>query len=93
MNATDNFEAHNSQLDLFTQGGLLADASFLWLLALGWLVPYKARLAGLVALLTGVAIFSFTNNILRPPIFWFAIALCLIPGDRASGARTARKWG
>jgi hypothetical protein len=90
-NGTLNFEAHNSPLDLFTQGGLLADASFFWLLALAWLVPYRSRLAGLVALISGVAIFGLTNNIVRPPVFWFTIALCLISDGRADPSRTARK--
>jgi hypothetical protein len=91
LNGAPNFEAHNSPLDLFTQGGLLADAAFLWLLALAWLVPYKARHAGLVALVSGVAIFGLTNNIVRPPIFWVTIAVCLISGDRPEGAHTIRR--
>jgi hypothetical protein len=91
LNGAPNFEAHNSPLDLFTQGGLLADAAFLWLLALAWLVPYKARLAGLMALISGVAIFGLTNNIVRPPIFWFTIAVCLISGDRLESAHTTRR--
>jgi hypothetical protein len=91
LNATPNFEAHNSPLDLFTQGGLLADASFLWLLAMACIVPYRARLAGLVALLTGVAIFGLTNNIVRPPMFWFAVALCLVSDGRADGVQVGRR--
>ena len=86
-NGTPNFEAHNSPLDLFTQGGLIAVGSFLWLVGMAFLVPYRLSLAGLAALLVGVAIFGLTNNIVRPPIFWFAIALCLVAGDRRSGTR------
>lgn len=90
-NGTLNFEAHNSPLDLFTQGGLLADASFFWLLALAWLIPYRQRMAGLVALISGVAIFGLTNNIVRPPVFWFTIAFCLISEGRADISRTAMR--
>ncbi|MBN9561515.1 MAG: O-antigen ligase domain-containing protein [Alphaproteobacteria bacterium] len=91
LNATPNFEAHNSPLDLFTQGGLLADVSFVWLLAMACIVPYRARLAGLVALLAGVAIFGLTNNIVRPPMFWFAVALCLVSDGRADGVQVGRR--
>ncbi len=82
---TPNFEAHNSPLDLFTQGGLIAVGSFLWLVAMAFVIPYRARFAGLAALMTGVAIFGLTNNIVRPPTFWFAVAFCLTAGDRALG--------
>ena len=75
VNGTLNFEAHNSPLDLFTQGGLIAVGSFFWLVGMAFLVPYRLRLAGPAALLVGVAIFGLTNNIVRPPIFWFAVAL------------------
>ncbi len=86
VNGTPDFEAHNSPLDLFTQGGLLAAGSFLWLLATAWTVSYRARLAGLLALLTAVAMFALTNNIVRPPVFWFAVALCMVARDRTEGA-------
>lgn len=77
QNGTANFEAHNTVLDLFTQGGLLAAASFLWLLLRAAKCVYRAQSAGLMALVAGAAIFMMTGNIVRQPIFWFAIALCL----------------
>ena len=89
---TPNFEAHNSPLDLFTQGGLIAVGSFLWLVAMAFVIPCRARFAGLAALLCGVAIFGLTNNIVRPPIFWFAIALCLAAGDRSGKNPGAGRW-
>ena len=72
-----NFEAHNTMLDVFTQGGLLAVASFLWLLAQAAWSAYRSRSAGLMALLAGAATFMMTGNIVRQPVFWFAIVLCL----------------
>jgi hypothetical protein len=77
QNGTANFEAHNTVLDLFTQGGLLAVASFVGLLLRATAVAWRARSAGLMALMTGTMIFIMTGNVVRQPIFWFAIVLCL----------------
>ena len=77
QNGTANFEAHNTLLDLFTQGGLLAVASFVWLLLRAATRAFRARSAGLVALIGGAAMFMMTGNIVRQPILWFAIVLCL----------------
>lgn len=73
-----NFEAHNTLLDLFTQGGALAVLSFGTLLVGGFLRSYRAHLVGLMTLLGGLVIFSTFHLIVRHPIFWFAIALCLV---------------
>lgn len=86
-NGTPNFEAHNTPLDLFTQGGLIAVLSFVWISAMALLNTCKARLAGLTTLICGVNIFGFGNLIVRHPIFWFAIAICLVSG---TGNRIAR---
>jgi hypothetical protein len=77
QNGTANFEAHNTVLDLFTQGGLLAVASFIGLLLCATAVAWRARSAGLMAVMTGTTIFIMTGNVVRQPIFWFAIVLCL----------------
>jgi O-antigen ligase len=77
QNGTANFEAHNTILDLFTQGGLLAVVSFVWLLLRATARAFRARSAGLVALIAGAAMFMMTGNIVRQPILWFAIVLCL----------------
>jgi hypothetical protein len=90
-NTTPNFEAHNTTLDLFTQGGLLAALSFLWLAATTLFNTYMARLAGLTTLLCGLLLFGVFALIIRHPIFWFAIALCLVAGDKTSRAAVVRK--
>ena len=77
QNGTANFEAHNTLFDVFTQGGLLAGASVVWLLLRAVNSVYRARSAGLASLLAGVTIFMMTGNIVRQPIFWFAIVICL----------------
>ncbi len=73
-----NFEAHNSFLDLLTQGGMIAVLCFVWIIAVSGLIAYKARLAGLATLVCGLVIFCMTGLIVRHPIVWFAIALCLV---------------
>ena len=76
-NGTANFEAHNTPVDLFTQGGLLAVLCFAWISASAFLQTYRARLAGLTTMLCGVMVFGVANLIVRQPLFWFGIALCL----------------
>lgn len=83
-----NFEAHNTLLDLFTQGGLLAVLSFMGLVAASMFHTYRANLAGLTVLLSGLTIFGTFHLIVRHPIFWFVIALCLVAGsDQMAAAR------
>lgn len=77
-----NFEAHNTFLDLLTQGGMIAVLSFAWILLVSVRTAYQARKAGLTALICGLGIFCMTGLIIRHPVFWFAIALCLIAKDR-----------
>jgi O-antigen ligase len=76
-NGTQNFEAHNTVLDLFTQGGFIAVASLVWLIATAFAIVHRARLPGLAALLCGLCVVGMTGLIIREPIFWFAIAVSL----------------
>jgi O-antigen ligase/polysaccharide polymerase Wzy-like membrane protein len=73
-----NFEAHNTFLDLFIQSGLIGVLSLSWLMATGVVVTYQAKLDPLTTLLFGLAIFSIFHLIVRHPVFWFAISLCLV---------------
>jgi hypothetical protein len=91
VNGTPDFEAHNTPIDLFAQGGLIAVLDFIWISATAFFWSYKARKAGLTALLCGVSIFGIANLIVRQPLFWLVIALCLVP--RAAALREpARNW-
>lgn len=81
VNSTPNFEAHNTILDLFTQGGLLGVLSFVWILALAFIASFKARQAGLAAVACGLMVFGLTNLIVRPPLFWLGLAICLVQRD------------
>ncbi len=90
-NGTPNFEAHNTLLDIFTQGGLLAVLSLVWLFAATFLLTSRTRLDGLTTLLCGLTIFSLFHLIIRYPIFWFAIAMCLVAAQGRK-ASLMRQW-
>jgi hypothetical protein len=73
-----NYEAHNTVLDLFVQGGLIGVSILVWLVATALIMTYQARLDALTTLLCGVSAYSFFHFIVRHPIVWIAIALCLV---------------
>jgi O-antigen ligase len=83
----DKFEAHNTSLDLFTQGGLVALLAFVWLAASTLVTGWRARLPALVALTAGIAVFSMFHFVVRHPIFWFGIVLCLLESARTPASR------
>lgn len=88
----DKFEAHNTVLDLFTQGGVIAAVAFLWLTGAAFVVAYKAGFVSLATLILSVFVFSNFHFIGRHPIFWFSVALCLAAGDCArETTRAGRK--
>jgi hypothetical protein len=80
-----NFEAHNTLLDLFTQGGLIVVLSFIWIVAAAFWAAYQTGQAGLPTLLCGLCIYAVATFILRHPIFWFVIALCLVARPKPVG--------
>jgi O-Antigen ligase len=73
-----NFEAHNTFLDIFIQGGLIAVLSLAWLVATAVVETHQAELDALTTLLCGLALFSVFHLIVRHPIFWFAISVCFV---------------
>jgi O-antigen ligase len=77
----DKFEAHNTLLDLFTQGGIVASLSFLWLIATAFFVACRAGLIALTILPLSLFVFSNFHFIARHPIFWFSVAFCLAAGE------------
>ena len=73
-------EAHNTLLDVFTQGGLLGVIAVVSLLAGTFLLLLRARHDALAILIVALAIFSISHFILRHPTVWFALALSLVMG-------------
>lgn len=84
------FEAHSTILDLFLQGGLVAVGIFAWLHVSTLLLLFRARLDALAALVCAVIIFGISHFILRHPILWFGLVLCLAEGCARLPAMQAR---
>jgi O-Antigen ligase len=76
----DTFEAHNTFLDVYTQGGLLAVCLLTWLGVSAARVALQAHLDALFALMVTLAFFAIPHLIIRHPIVWFAMTLCLVAG-------------
>jgi hypothetical protein len=74
----DKFEAHNTPLDLFTQGGLLAVLALAYLYGSTLLMTFRAKLPALMALAFAFVVFSMFHFVVRHPIFWFGVVLCLL---------------
>jgi hypothetical protein len=83
------FEAHNTLLDLFTQGGLAAVAAFVWLSGSALIGPARAQRPALAALIVGLLVFSMFHYTVRHPIFWFGIVLCLLEAGAIRASRRA----
>ena len=73
-----NFEAHNTVLELFVQGGLIAVVAFVSIVVLGAYRSWKTGLDGMVALLLAIMIFGSFHVVFRHPSVWFAICLALV---------------
>ncbi|PBC07689.1 O-antigen ligase family protein [Mesorhizobium sp. WSM3859] len=77
---TRPFEAHNTVLDLYTQGGVISVLALAWLAGTATMSVWRAKLDALVALMVSIVIFSMPHLIIRHPIVWFALTLCLVVG-------------
>lgn len=84
------FEAHNTPLDLFVQGGLLALLALAWLYASLVFATTRAKLPALAALSCAFVIFSMFHFIIRHPIFWFGVVLCFLEAAPRLEARV--RW-
>ncbi|MEI9405641.1 polymerase [Mesorhizobium argentiipisi] len=77
---TRPFEAHNTILDLYTQGGVISVLALAWLVGTAIMSAWRAKLDALLALMVSIVIFSMPHLIIRHPIVWFALTLCLVAG-------------
>ena len=73
-----NFEAHNTILELFVQGGVMAVAAFVAIVVLAISRAWKSGHDGLIALLFALVAFGSFHVIFRHPFVWFAICLALV---------------
>ncbi|MER9627756.1 polymerase [Mesorhizobium sp. M0296] len=74
------FEAHNTILDLYTQGGLVAVLALAWIVGAAALCAWRAKLDALFVLVVSIVIFGMPHLIIRHPIVWFALTICLVAG-------------
>jgi hypothetical protein len=81
------FEAHSTILDSYMQGGILVVVLLVALIAGTAALAFRMRLDGLVALLAALSVFGISHFILRHPVVWLALVLCLVTA--ASRARAA----
>jgi hypothetical protein len=89
VNGLPNFEAHNTVLDLLTQGGLLAVVSFLVLVGSTLVATVRAKSDALTVMIFGLLIFGIFHLIIRSPLFWFAIGLCMVVALSSNSRPTA----
>lgn len=75
------FEAHNTLLDIFLQGGLLGVLALLGLTASILVSLLRARLDALLLGLAALTVFSISHLVIRHPILWFALSLSLVLGS------------
>ncbi|TIT02324.1 polymerase [Mesorhizobium sp.] len=91
------FEAHNTILDLYTQGGLIAILALFWIVGSAAMSAWRAKLDALFALVVATAIYGVPHLIIRHPIVWFGLTLCLVAGTpravSAASSETSRDLG
>jgi hypothetical protein len=73
-----NFEAHNTFLEVFLQGGVLAVLNLAWLIVSTLVMTLRHKRDGLTTLICGIVIFSIFHVVVRHPIVWLTLALCLV---------------
>ncbi len=88
----DKFEAHNTPMELFTQGGLIAVLAYLGIALSTCYSVVRARLPALSAFAFSLLVFSLFHYVIRHPIFWFGLVLCLLEAmtARRSAATVSR---
>jgi len=84
------FEAHSTPLDLYTQGGLLAVLALFWILGVSAIYAWRSKVDAIVAMLVSIVIFGFPHLIVRHPIVWFSLTLCLVAGTPRPVTATAQ---
>jgi hypothetical protein len=85
------FEAHSTYLDTYTQGGLIAVLALLWILGSAALAAWRAKLDALLALMVSICFYGFPHLIIRHPIVWFAVTMCLVVGTPRAISATSRQ--
>lgn len=74
------FEAHSTILDLYTQGGLISVFALVAIVCVAFRNAWRAKQDALLVLLASIAVFAIPHLIIRHPIVWFSLAICLVVG-------------
>lgn len=82
LEPTPSFEAHNTTLDIFLQGGILAVVNLAWVVGSAFISNIRYRRFALAILLIGMVGYGSTHFIIRYPIVWFILCLSLSPNVR-----------
>jgi hypothetical protein len=88
----DKFEAHNTFLDLFTQVGFAGVLLFLWIVFMSIRCAARSGSAALISLMLGLLIFGMFHFVVRHPVFWLAVALCLTAKEKGRMSPAIQKW-
>jgi hypothetical protein len=86
-----NFEAHNTLLELFVQGGLLAVCAYLWIVGLGLWRAWRAGTDGIVAALLAINAFGSFHVVFRHPFVWFLVCGALVSARSAQPENVLRR--
>lgn len=84
------FEAHNTILDVYTQGGFVAVLALVWIVGSAAMSAWRAKLDALLALVVSIVVFSMPHLIIRHPIVWFSLTICLVAGTPRAISATTR---
>ncbi|MER8825465.1 O-antigen ligase family protein [Mesorhizobium sp. M0938] len=87
------FEAHNTILDLFTQGGFIAVLGLVWIVGAAIMSAWRAKHDALLVLLVSIVIFGMPHLIIRHPIVWFALTICLVAGTPRAVSTVSNNLG
>ncbi|MGX9118460.1 O-antigen ligase family protein [Mesorhizobium sp. BHbsci] len=87
------FEAHNTILDLYTQGGFVAVLALVWIVGAAIMSAWRAQLDALLTLVVSIIIFGMPHLIIRHPIVWFVLTICLVAGTPRAVSATSNNLG
>jgi len=74
------FEAHNTPLDIFLQSGVIGLTALVGFILTTAFLLYQTQQNSLLTLIIAISIFSSAHLIIRHPIVWFALTLCVSTG-------------
>jgi O-Antigen ligase len=74
------YEAHNTYLDLYLQGGIVAVGLLLWIGFKVISTCWRSQRYALLCLVVTIALFGIPHLVIRHPIVWFSIVLAMVLG-------------